>query len=153
MSVQTTPDASPADRIRAIDARIRARQTELGLADEDRPEYGFAALPVSDATSDPETRALIAHLTAVYWAFRNPPIELNLAPSPATKLPLIGPLWARVREGAHKLPLFYVQRAAERQTAVQRALISALNLLTTRVQRQRAELAELRAARDRRAAR
>jgi hypothetical protein len=148
MSAPHATDALPADRIRAIDARIRTRHAELGLSDVDKPEYGLAPLPPSEPYAGADMRALIEHLAAAYRSFRTPPIELELAPSPATRLPVLGPIWARIRASAHKLPLFYAHRAALRQMAVQRALLSALNLLTVRVQRQRRELAELHATRD-----
>lgn len=144
MSGQPKPNASPAERIRAIDARIRARHAELGIDDAAKPEFGMAPTPVLDTPESMEMRALIQHLDAAYRAFRYPPADLALAPSPATRLPLIGRLWARVRENVHVLPLFYVHRTATRQVAVNRALIGVLNLLTLRIQRQRAELAGLR---------
>jgi hypothetical protein len=139
-----TSRANPAEIIHAVDARMRARYAALGLSDADKPEFGLALLPNAGTDDRAEMRALHAHLRRAYDAFRNPPVRLNLASSPATRLPLIGGLWARVRAGVHKLPLYYVHETAMRQVRTQRALLSALALLTTRLQRQRAALAALR---------
>jgi hypothetical protein len=72
-------------------------------------------------------------------------VEPLLAPSPATRTPVLGRLWGRIRGEMHNLVLFYVNRAVRDQNRLNVNLISALNELTRVVQAQQAEIESLRA--------
>jgi hypothetical protein len=135
-----TPDAV----ISAIDARIRTRYSDLGLRFEERPEMGLMPLPVSQAP-DSESRLLLIELARLYAIFRRPVLQVALPPSALSRLPVFGRLLDRVREGAHRLPLFYVHNAAHTQANGTRTLANVLNLLIKRALRQRAEIIALRA--------
>lgn len=74
-----------------------------------------------------------------------PDTEPLLASSPATQVPLLGRLWQTVRGQFHAAILFYVNRAARRQTQLDNHLISTLNELTRTVAAQQAEIEALRA--------
>ncbi len=52
-----------------------------------------------------------------------------LAPSPATRLPLLGSLWALIRAQAHQLALFYVNRHAAQSVQINQHLLAALTEL------------------------
>ena len=86
----------------ALVRRVSAILAERGQAP--------AAPPARGATSD-----LARHRQQISLAAHTLPTAPDLAPSNATRLPLIGRLWAGVREQAHQLVLYYVNRSAGHQ--------------------------------------
>lgn len=74
-----------------------------------------------------------------------PATEPLLAPSPATRVPLLGRLWQAVRGQFHGLILFYVNRYASHEAQLDNHLVSVLNELTRTVAAQQAEIEALRA--------
>jgi len=69
-----------------------------------------------------------------------------LVPSPATQMPVIGRLWSFVREQAHQLPLFYVNRHLAHTTQITTQLIAVLEALAQQNIALQQEIAVLRAA-------
>ncbi len=57
-------------------------------------------------------------------------VAIILAPSPVSRLPLIGKLWNRIRYYAHRLVAFYTQRAILQQATVNQELLDSLENLT-----------------------
>ena len=90
------------------------------------------AIAVTRERRDGETRCALTPETA--------PV---LAASAATQLPLFGRLWKLVREQAHQLVLFYVNRLVAHQTNVDRHLVSVANELTREIQEQQEQIRAL----------
>ena len=92
---------------------------------------------------DPNLYHYLRLLNEGYAAIDTQPI---LAPSPATRLPLVGKLWARLRGEVHNLVLFYVNRAVTQQVNVNRYLVSVVNRLTAENEAQERRLLALEEA-------
>jgi hypothetical protein len=141
------PDIDVDEIMAQIRARVQQRRAELGYDKRTFPAFDLAAYP-----GEPEDIAydvnLYHYLRLVNTTYNQVETGLNLAPSPATQLPIIGPLWARVRGQVHNLVLFYVNRSLAHQTNVNRHLISVLNRLTLLSQEQQRIIAILQAEVD-----
>lgn len=85
---------------------------------------------------------LLYHLTHLN-TLPDPEMTPLLASSPATRLPIVGTLWAFIRQQAHGLVLFYVNRFATYDSQRQTHLLNTLNLLTELVQAQQAQIDQL----------
>lgn len=93
------------------------------------PHYGAVASLPSQPKSRPELSELFQHLTQVNRLYTQFDTEPNLSDSPATKIPVAGSLWQKIRGGAHQLVLFYVNRYGSQQNELNSHLISVLNHL------------------------
>ena len=127
-----------------IDARIGERRAALGAVRRHFPSFGHVAeMP---ALEDGRFAApnLAYHLRQAN-AMPPAPAEPQLAPSPATGLPLLGRLWRLVRAQFHSAILFYVNRAAAHQAQLNNHLVSVLNEQTRLIQAQQAAIADLQA--------
>ena len=71
--------------------------------------------------------------------------ETDLQPSPATRVPILGNLWKMIRDQAHGLVLYYVNRASMHQVNVNREIISVLNRAAIINLEQQRKLLELQA--------
>ena len=71
--------------------------------------------------------------------------EPMLAPSPATRVPFLGKLWGLIREQAHGLPLFYVNRHAGMINRINSHLLSAIGGLAQTNHAQQKTIAQLQA--------
>ena len=60
-------------------------------------------------------------------------IKMNVTP---VKIPIIGPLVARLRQMAHRLVLFYVNQLAAEQTHVNHHLLQAISVLSQELEKQ-----------------
>ncbi|MGD1994104.1 MAG: hypothetical protein PVI59_13005 [Anaerolineae bacterium] len=141
------PEIDPAQIVEQIRSRIQRRREALGYPRDDFPTFGAAAYPGEpggDFDAD-----LYYHLRQVNEAYPQVGVESDLAPSPVAQMPLVGRLWARVRRQAHNLVLFYLNKLAGQQAAVNRHLVSVLNRLVVRMEAQEAELECLRQAVER----
>lgn len=136
------PEIDPVEIVEEIQRRIQRRREALGYPRDDLPIFGAAAYP-GEPEGDFDVD-LYYHLRQANTAYPQVGVESELAPSPATRLPLIGSLWGRVRRQAHNLVLFYLGRLAGQQAAVNRHTVSVLNRMVLRIQAQEAELARLR---------
>ena len=136
------PEIDPAEIVEWIRSRIDQRREALGEPRDDFPTFGAAAYP-----GEPEGEFdvdLYYHLRQANEAYPQVGVGSDLVPSPVSRLPLVGRLWARVRTEAHNLVLFYLNKLAGQQAAVNRHLVSALNRLVIQVEAQEAELGRLR---------
>ena len=123
------PEIDPEAIMAQIRTRIQERRQELGYIRPQFSNFGGTQLPdrPADIPYDPD---LFDHLELANEQYTMVPSEANLQPSPATRVPILGPLWAMIREQAHGLVLFYTNRTASHQTGVNREIISILNGLT-----------------------
>ncbi len=125
-----------------IEERVQMRRQQLGRVNPDFPSFGFVAemprppYPGANATLYYHLRQVNEMETAV--------TTLVLAPSPATRLPLLGRLWGLIRQQVHELVLFYVNRSGARQARLENHLVSLLNEQTRLLQLQQVEIEALR---------
>ena len=145
------PEIDPQAIMAEIDSRIQARRQELGYEQKQFSTFGGALFPgrPEDVPYDPD---FYDHLELANELYLQVPTEVDLQASPALRVPLVGPLWSTVREQAHGLALYYVNRAVSHQTGVNREIMGVLNKLTTmNLEQQRAILrmqAEIDALRE-----
>ena len=130
--------------------RVRQRRETLGRHRRAFPTFELIQFP-GEPEGQPYDANLYFHLRVANEIYAQMETEPDLPPSPATRLPLIGKLWQRLRPALHVLVLIYVNRAAAQQVRVNRHLVSVLNKLTALTQEQQqalrvlqAEVAELR---------
>ena len=136
------PAVDAGEIMATIRARIRQRRAEMGYEARQFPTFG-AATPLPAAEELPA--ALYHHLRQANRSYNQVETAPLLAPSPATRLPVLGRLWQLVRGQAHQLILFYVNRAATHQAGVNRHLVSAANELARLAQEQQRTIAALQA--------
>jgi hypothetical protein len=129
-----------AELVAAIRERLAdSEQTDPGpLADF--PRFGG---PIEPGTTAHPAEQHLARAAALLAEAQTAP---HLAPSAATRMPLLGPLWRRVRRQAHELVLFYVNRQAAQTTKVQHHLLAAIQALTAESDQQRERIAHLEKA-------
>ncbi|MFN2116989.1 MAG: hypothetical protein ACK2U0_04615 [Candidatus Promineifilaceae bacterium] len=136
------PEIDPEAIMAEIRARIQERRQELGYVKPQFSSYGGTLLPdrPDDIPYDPE---LFDHLELVNEKYTMVPSESDLQPSPATRVPILGPLWTMIREQAHGLVLFYTNRMASHQTGVNQEFVSILNGLTSLSMNQQRKIEKL----------
>jgi hypothetical protein len=128
-----------------VEKRAAARRAELGPVNLVFPTFGhISTYPEPTATGDTFNPNLYYYLKQANQA-RSPSVEPILAPSPATRVPVLGRLWQLIRSEMHNLILFYVNRAVSEQNRLNIDLISTLNELTRENQAQQARVDELQA--------
>jgi hypothetical protein len=139
-----------------IRRRIQERRQELGYETKQFGTYGGSHFPgrPDDVPYDPD---FYDHLELANSLYLQAPTEVDLQPSPATHVPVLGSLWSLIREQVHGLVLYYVNRSVSHQTGVNREIISVLNKMTAinleqqrTIGRLQAELDELRAELEKR---
>lgn len=130
-----------------IQQRIEKRRHEMGYEPQNFISFGGAGYPgkPDDIPYDPD---LYHYLDQVNQTFIQVNTEIDLQPSPATRVPVLGKLWKMIRANAHQLSIFYANRAIQHQTNVNRELISVLNRLTVITQEQQREILKLQAQID-----
>jgi len=137
------PEIDPAQIMEQIRERIWRRREELGYPRQEFPIFGAATYP-----GEPEGENfdvdLYYHLRKANDLHYRIGVEASLMPSPATRLPILGRLWKRIRREAHNLVLFYLGELAQQQAAVNRHLVSTLNRVVVQLQQQQEQLQELR---------
>ncbi len=137
------PNIDPDRIMEQIRERIRQRREELGYPEQKFPVFGAVAYPGEPEEGDFDAD-LYYHLRRSNEVYNQASVEISLAPSPVTRLPVLGRLWALVRREAHNLVLFYVGGLARQQVAVNRHLVSTLNRMVVQLQEQQKELRALR---------
>lgn len=131
----------------ALEARVEARlarhRAELGRVTRRFPSFQGGSL-------DEGGEGNVAH-GALQDVLRQletappPATDAALAPSPATRLPLLGRLWRLARRQAHELVLFYVNRHLAHQTRVNHLAARALRELGAQLAQQEARIEALEA--------
>lgn len=136
------PEIDPAQIMEQIRERIRRRREELGYPRKVFPTFGAAAYPgePEGEEHDPDLYYYLRQANEHYYQLG---VELILVPSPRSRIPLIGPLLDRIRREAHNLVLFYVNKLAQRQVAVNRYLVSTLNRMAVQIQEQQRRIQAL----------
>lgn len=133
-----------ADEIMAeIRERIKRRRSELGYEKMNFPSYGGVVFP-GKPDDIPYDANLYHHLQLANKQYLEYPAEPDLAPSPAARVPILGSLWRLIRQEAHNLVLFYVNRALSHDVEIHRHMISVDNSLTAELQRQQRIIIELK---------
>jgi hypothetical protein len=138
------PEVDPAQIIERIRERVRKRREELGYEQRTFPTFGVTSYP-GEPDDIPYDYDLYYHLRLANEAYIQVETDAVLAPSPATRIPIVGRLWQLVRGEVHNLVLFYVNRVIAHQTDVNRHLIGVLNCLTRLSQEQQRTIASLEA--------
>lgn len=124
--------------------RVAARRAELGPVNLIFPTFGhISTYPEPPPGGRAYNPNLYYYLKQANQA-PSPSVEPVLAPSPATRVPVLGRLWQLIRGEMHNLILFYVNRLAGDQNRLNIDLVSTLNELTREVQAQQAEIERLR---------
>jgi hypothetical protein len=130
-----------------VEERLHRRREELGAVTRSFPTF---EAPASGPGTSGEVRDAALHQLLNELAAMPPPATQSaLAPSPATRLPLLGPLWALIRNQAHQLVLFYVNRQVAHQARVNHLLSTALHEVAARLAAQQEEIEGLRKRLDR----
>ena len=134
------PEIDDEEVVTRIRANIRARHASGRCA----PALPDFHLPRAQSAG---TSALRYHLREAREAHNRVWVDLSLAPSPATQVPVVGRIWGLVREQAHRLVLYYLDKLAGRQVGFNEHVVGALYQLAV-VQEEiaalREEVAELR---------
>ena len=138
------PEIDPAQIMAEIRERIQLRRAELGYESQQFISFGGARFPgrPDDIPYDPD---FYEHLEMANEQYAKVETESNLQPSPATRVPILGNIWKAIREQAHDLVLYYVNRAAMHQVNVNREIISVLNRAAIINLEQQRKLLELQA--------
>ena len=137
------PEIDPAQIMAQIRERIQQRRLELGYPQQEFPPFGAAAYPGEPESGDFD-QDLYYHLRKANDLYYQVGVESSLAPSPVTRLPVLGRLWGRIRQEAHNLVLFYVGKLARQQLAINRHTVSTLNRMAVQLHEQRNQLETLR---------
>lgn len=126
-----------------VDKRLRDRRAKHGYDKRQFPTFSSAGLPYDKdgADLDPNLYHYLDLVNESYFDFETEP-DIQL--SPATRSRFFGRFWSLIRRQAHQLVLYYVNRSIEHQVAVNRQLVSIVNLLTSAVQEQQREIEALR---------
>ena len=134
----------PAVDTDAVMVRLQTKMREryvMGKHMSELPDFELPAVPeVQDAT-------LRYHLERANATYDHVWVDLSLAPSIATQLPIVGKLWRLIREQAHRLILYYVDMAVSKQVGFNEHVVGAVNRLAAAQQEiamLRQEVAELR---------
>ena len=148
------PEITAEQLMEQIRERLRKRREQLGYANRPFPSFDIIPYPPEPQQAEFDAN-LRHHLRLANETYNKMDMEPELPPSPATRLPLIGPLWQRLRPAFHLLVLIYVNRAASQQIGVNRHMVSVLNQLTRTVEEQhrliqalQTEVEKLRRARE-----
>lgn len=136
------PEIDPAQIMEQIRERIQHRREELGYPRKVFPTFGAAAYP-GEPEGEKYDPDLYHHLRQANEHYSQLGVDLLLVPSPRSRIPLIGPLWDRIRREAHYLVLFYVNKLAQRQVMVNRHLVSTLNRMVVQIQEQQRQIQAL----------
>lgn len=134
----------PAIDAREVIARIRANIEARHAAGHRPPTLSSFGLPSPPSTQD---ATLQYHLTQANETYNQIWVEVSLAPSLATQVPILGRLWGLIRKQAHRLVLYYVEMLASKQMSFNEHVVGALNRLAVAQEEMaalREEVAELR---------
>jgi len=135
----TDTEMTSAELEAEVERRVQQRRQTLGQAQPQFPAFGTLSPAPEVKLNNP---ALDHHLRRANQLDPLPTTPV-LAPSPATRIPLLGNLWQLFRRRFHELILFYVNRAASHETKVDNHIISTLNELTRIIQTQQEEIERL----------
>lgn len=124
------PEIDPQAIMAEIRRRIQARRLEAGYDNRTFPAFGEAMICPEPPEGIPYSPDLYHHLRQANTRYSEVETAPILVPSPATRIPLLGRVWRLIREQAHGLVLFYVNRSVGHQVKLNRHVVSVLNQLT-----------------------
>jgi hypothetical protein len=124
------PEIDPQAIMTEIRQRIQERRASAGYDNRTFPAFGAAMICPEPPDGLPYSPDLYHHLRQVNSLYSEVETTSILAPSPATRVPILGRFWKLIREQAHGLVLFYVNRSLGHQVKVNRHLVSIVNALT-----------------------
>jgi len=133
------PEIDPARIMAEIRERLRRRAAGPGAP---FPTFGASGYPGEPDGEDYDPD-LYYHLRRANELYARLDIEPVLAPSPLTRLPVLGRLWRLIRRQAHNLVLFYLAILARQQLAVNRHLVGVLNRMAVQLEVQRRQVRAL----------
>jgi hypothetical protein len=136
------PEIDPARIMEEIRERIRRRREELGYPQRVFPAFGAAAYP-GEPEGEGYDITLYFHLRRANENYHQIDVAPLIVPSSRSSIPILGPLWDRIRREAHNLVLFYVNKLAQRQVTVNRHLVSTLNRMAVQIQEQQRRIKAL----------
>jgi hypothetical protein len=139
------PEIDPQAIMAEIRRRIQERRLEAGYNNRSFPAFGSAMVCPEPPDGMPYSPDLYHHLRQVNTLYSEVETTPILAPSPATRVPVLGRFWKLIREQAHGLVLFYVNRSIGHQIKVNRHLVSILNQLTEENQSLQRRITDLEA--------
>ncbi len=107
--------------------RIQAHRKQA-VADQEDYDAFVASLYKTAKETDFPGQAY--SLQQARMSYDNVAVSLSLTPPP--KVPILGPLWQRVRVAVHNLVIFYVNRLAYRQIEFNKHILLAVNKVAER---------------------
>lgn len=128
-----------------VERRVARRREQLGSVKLVFPTFGHISTFPEPTEADNRAGPQLYYYLKQANQTPLPSVDLVLASSPATRMPVIGRLWGTIRREMHNLVLFYVNRSVRDQNHLNVNLISTLNELTRVVQEQRVQIEALRA--------
>lgn len=137
------PEIDAPGLIGQVRARLEQRRQAQGYSRPSFPTYGAISAHPAMPQDLPEQANLYHHLRQANKLYNQVETAVVLASSPATSVPILGQLWRLIREQAHSLVLFYVNRSTAEQVNLNRHLVSVLNELTTLNQEQQKTITAL----------
>ena len=111
----------------AIMARIRENLATRSFVEIDAAAFPAGDVVTARAVDDP---VLDYHLEQARILHNDVWPELTLAPSWATQLPVVGKVWQKIREQAHRLVLYYVEMVVSKQVGFNEHVVGSLSRLT-----------------------
>jgi hypothetical protein len=133
------PEIDVDEIMQEIRERIQHRREEMGYPRRTFPSFGAAVYPGEPKHGDFD-EDLYYHLRKANDIYMDLGVDPVLAPSLATRIPILGGLWKQIRKEAHNLVLFYLGKLAGKQTAVNRHLVSTINRMAVVLEQQRTQI-------------
>jgi hypothetical protein len=131
-----------AEILEEIRQRIQKRRQELGYETQSFRSYGSITYPEKPDII-PYNADLYYHLRKMNEGYKEVGVEIQLQPSPSTRIPVIGKFWQQVRTAAHGLVLFYLDITTKKQLTINREFTNVINLLVAHSQQQQYEILRL----------
>jgi hypothetical protein len=141
------PQISAEELAAQVEQRLQQRRAELGPVTRHFPVFQLQA-PELESNAGQQSDARYTRLRDALRQLQElppPPTHAVLAPSPATRLPLVGRFWQLLRSQAHQLVLFYVNRQLAHQAQSNLLAANVLKELSALLLAQQQELDQLRA--------
>ena len=122
-----------------IQQRLETERETLRLETAVFPELVYPGKP-TDIPYDVILYNQLADAAQHIPQFEREPL---LVSSPWENIPLVGPLFAKLRSGLHNISLFYTNRSQKHQTEVNQQLLESIGRLTAVTQQQQRQIQSL----------
>ncbi|MHB0877288.1 MAG: hypothetical protein ACYC5O_14725 [Anaerolineae bacterium] len=128
--------------MRRVREGVERKRREGLLPEKQFPRFGVALMPAEPAGEhDVE---LYYHLQRSNDTCTDIGVDLSLADSPFTTMPVVGRVWSMLRRQVHGLIVYYLGLLSRKQVRVNTHLVSTMNRLVAQSQSQAEEIAALR---------